>query len=388
MLIPILRNLARQPARSALTILGIAIGVLALVVVGALSTQLSRIVSRSQQVQDAVLAFVQQSAAARLQNHRKQIQSQLLRIDGVRAVIPEVVVPYDYGPGERDRFGPPRLIFGLPSAAMQNIRAVLVIGSGTDRIGNQERAVVVGSDFAHSQSLAIGDVVSLYGSSYRIAGVYQQSFTIFDSAAIIRLADAQRILLQAVPLSMAAHFKPGDLATNFALLLRPNADGSLVAGRVNLIEGLRARDPKSVSAGLAATTRVFDSIVYGAALIALVIGSLSIVNTMTTAVRERTREIGIRKAIGASDEAILAEFIVESACVGAIGGLIGIAAGLALCALLNAHAQAQGSLQLFDLTPGLAVGAFVFSVVLGAVSGLAPAWTAARLNPTVALRRL
>src|SRR5579872_1340262 len=196
------------------------------------------------------------------------------------------------------------------------------------------------------------------------------------------------MLSQALPFSLAARSKPADLVTNFALVLRPHADPSLVAGRVNLIDGLRASDPKRVSAGLEATTKVFDSIVYGAALIALIVGSLSIVNTMTTAVRERTREIGIRKAIGASDGAILLEFLTESALVGAIGGLLGIVAGIALCALLDAHARSHGSLQLFYVTTGLAAGAFIFSVLLGALSGLPPAWNAARLNPTVALRRL
>ena len=388
MFVPILRNLARQPVRSALTILGIAIGVLALVVVGALSTQLSRIVAHSERVQGAVLAFVQQSAAARLQNRRQQLQTELRRIDGVAAVIPEVVVPYDFGPGERERFGPPRLIFGLPPAAAQNVHSMLTIGAGADDISKLPRTVVVGSDFANSQGDGVGAVISLYGSSYRIAGIFEQSFTIFDSAVIAPLSDAQRMLSQALPFSLAARSKPADLVTNFALVLRPHADPSLVAGRVNLIDGLRASDPKRVSAGLEATTKVFDSIVYGAALIALIIGSLSIVNTMTTAVRERTREIGIRKAIGASDGAILTEFIVESALVGAGGGIFGIAAGLVLCALLNAHAQAQGTLQLFDITAGLALGALAFSIVLGAVSGLPSAWTAARLNPTEALRRL
>lgn len=154
------------------------------------------------------------------------------------------------------------------------------------------------------------------------------------------------------------------------------------------MEGVRARDPKLVNAGLAATTRIFDSIVYGAAFIALVIGSLSIVNTMTTAVHERTREIGIRKAVGASDGAILLEFLVESATVGACGGIFGLVIALVLCAAFNAHAAAQGSLQLFNVTAWLAVGSLLFSVALGAAAGLPSAWAAARLRPTEALRRL
>ncbi len=388
MILPVLRNLRRQPVRSTLTILGIAIGVLALVVVGALSNQLSRIVSRSERAQNAVLAFVQQGAVARLGNRRKELEERLRAVPDVAAVIPEVVVPYDYGPGERDRFGPPRLIFGLPQSALSNLRTTLTLGAGSDDFASHPRSAIAGADFARSEDATLGSTIALYGSSYRVVGIYQQSFTIFDAAIIVPLGDGQRILTQALPFGIIGHSRPSDLATNFALVVKPGADPSLVAGRVNMIEGLRASDPRRLSQNLAATTRVFDSIVYGAALIALIVGSLSIVNTMTTAVRERTREIGIRKAIGASDGAILLEFLTESALVGAIGGLLGIVAGIALCALLDAHARSQGSLQLFYVTTGLAVGAFIFSVLLGALSGLPPAWSAARLNPTVALRRL
>ena len=72
---------------------------------------------------------------------------------------------------------------------------------------------------------------------------------------------------------------------------------------------------------------MFDSIIFGAAAIALIVGAFSIVNTMTIAVAERTREIGIRKAIGAGDGDILREFLVEASAIGAFGGAIGLPPG-------------------------------------------------------------
>jgi putative ABC transport system permease protein len=130
---------------------------------------------------------------------------------------------------------------------------------------------------------------------------------------------------------------------------------------------------------------VLNAIVYGIAIIALFVGGLSVVNTMTMSVSERTREIGIRKAIGASDSQIVGQFLSESALIGLIGGVTGLALGW--IAILVANAMlASRSLNLFLVSPRLAIGSVAFAVLLGLVSGLYPSLHAARLQPVVALR--
>jgi putative ABC transport system permease protein len=161
-----------------------------------------------------------------------------------------------------------------------------------------------------------------------------------------------------------------------------------VARRIRFLTGLEARDPRSTAANVESTTRLFDAIIFGAAFVALVVGAISIVNTMTIAVTERTREIGIRKAIGAGDRDILAEFVAEAIAIGAVGGAVGIAVGFAIVAIIDAHNASHGDVELFAVTPRLALGAFVFSVALSALAGLVPAFRAARLAPTEALRRV
>ncbi|MHB1003241.1 MAG: ABC transporter permease, partial [Thermoleophilia bacterium] len=130
---------------------------------------------------------------------------------------------------------------------------------------------------------------------------------------------------------------------------------------------------------------IMNYIVYGVAAISLLVGGLSVINTMTMSVFERTREIGIRKSLGASDTRIIRQFLSESAIIGLIGGLSGLLLGALLVTSGN-NAIEQSGTAIFLLTTRLAVGSVAFAVFLGVLSGLYPAWHAARMNPVEALR--
>jgi putative ABC transport system permease protein len=102
-------------------------------------------------------------------------------------------------------------------------------------------------------------------------------------------------------------------------------------------------------------------------------------------VAERTREIGIKRAIGGSRARIIRELVAEAAGIGLIGGLIGLALGGTVVVVANELGRASGNV-LFDLTPTTAVFAVGFSTILGMAAGIIPAWSAARLDPVSALR--
>ncbi len=131
--------------------------------------------------------------------------------------------------------------------------------------------------------------------------------------------------------------------------------------------------------------QIFTTIIYAIGAISLLVGGLSVINTMTMSVSERTREIGIRKAIGASDGQIMAQFVLESAVIGLLGGIGGLLLGLMVAGAGNAAGAASGQ-ALFLVTTRLMAGSVGFAVLLGVISGLYPAWHAARLNPVAALR--
>ena len=124
----------------------------------------------------------------------------------------------------------------------------------------------------------------------------------------------------------------------------------------------------------------------GIGSISIIVGGVGIMNAMVTSVVERTKEIGIMKALGASDFKILSIFILEAGFIGMIGGIIGILIGYALAILVAIIGAGSG----FPLEAGInwqiTFGALAFSMMLGMVSGALPAYRAARLDPIEALR--
>jgi putative ABC transport system permease protein len=133
------------------------------------------------------------------------------------------------------------------------------------------------------------------------------------------------------------------------------------------------------------STVIFNLIIIGVAAISLIVGGLSVINTMAMSVAERTREIGIKRAIGGSRAVIVRELVAEAAAIGLIGGLTGLALGATVVVVANDLGRASGNV-LFDLTAQTALFAVGFSTILGMLAGIIPAWTAARLDPVSALR--
>jgi putative ABC transport system permease protein len=388
----VLHNLRSRALRTALTVGGIAIGIIALVVVGSLAERLQTIVGRSNALNTnqifAVSTGFDRDGGATGAGALNRAARLIRTFRGVRDVVAEVIVPYGTpagGNGDPGRFGPPAFVFGFPPAARAYAAVAPQIATGRDLRAGDFRAAVIGADFAAAAAAGVGSTIAIYGNSFHVVGIIEKSFTLFDAAIVVPFAQAQALMLQAVPPSVAT--LPHAPATALMVVVAPHTDTGLLARRINLLTGLQARDPKATAASFATVTSIFDAIIFGAALIALIVGAFSIVNTMTIAVTERTREIGIRKAIGAGDGDILREFVVEAAVIGALGAAAGIAAGALIVTFVNARNASVGSLELFALTPRLLAGSFAFAVALSVLAGLVPALAAARLEPTEALRR-
>ncbi len=146
-------------------------------------------------------------------------------------------------------------------------------------------------------------------------------------------------------------------------------------------DDFNVRDMKEIAEALTGTTKVLTSLLGAVAAVSLLVGGIGVMNIMLVSVTERTREIGIRLAIGAQERDVLLQFLVEAVVLSSLGGVIGILlailASLALSTLMNMP---------LVLSPGIMLLAFLFSALVGVVFGYFPARRAARQDPIEALR--
>ena len=146
-------------------------------------------------------------------------------------------------------------------------------------------------------------------------------------------------------------------------------------------DDFRVLDTRQIAEALTATTKILTMLLGAVAAVSLLVGGIGIMNIMLVSVTERTREIGIRLAIGALEREVLLQFLIEAVVLASLGGLVGIAlataASIGLAGLMNIP-------YLFD--PGINLLSFLFSAAIGVIFGYFPARRAASLNPIDALR--
>jgi len=146
-------------------------------------------------------------------------------------------------------------------------------------------------------------------------------------------------------------------------------------------DNFTVRDMKEIAEMLTGTTQLLTALLSAVAAVSLLVGGIGIMNIMLVSVTERTREIGIRLAIGALESEVLMQFLVEAVVLSSLGGLIGIVAALAGSVWLASVLRVP-----FVLNAGIVVIAFLFSAAVGVIFGYFPALKAARLDPIEALR--
>jgi putative ABC transport system permease protein len=146
-------------------------------------------------------------------------------------------------------------------------------------------------------------------------------------------------------------------------------------------DNFRVMDTKQIAETLTGTTRIMTLLLGAVAAVSMLVGGIGIMNIMLVSVTERTREIGIRLAIGAFESEVLLQFLIEAVALSSLGGLIGIIVATA------ASAGLAGAMQLpFIFNPAINMSSFAFSAAIGVIFGYLPAQNAARLDPIEALR--
>jgi putative ABC transport system permease protein len=240
---------------------------------------------------------------------------------------------------------------------------------------------------------AVGQPVRIGGQSFRVVGVLASQggtgFGSVDDGVIVPLATAQRKLFGGRAISGGQPLVSNIVvqaasaeAVNTALaevqqVLREEhdlpSDGSG--------DDFSVINQQAILATVTQTAQTLTLFLAAIAAISLLVGGIGIMNILLVSVRERTREIGLRKALGAREEDILLQFLFEALALSGIGGLIGLTVGVSIALALNQFVGMNASLSL-----DAALLALGFSLMVGLFFGIAPARSAARLDPIIALR--
>lgn len=371
----LLRNMTRRRLRSALTILGIVIGVLALTVMGAMVEYFNVMLDAAERL-GGTNVDVQPATRAADDQLTILTMRRLRQVDGV-ADVANVLTGLLTDENINVSFGPPDTVYGVEPHLARSVFPGTPLQRGRWLEPGDSYHVVLGSRIAATKGLGVGDVLTWRKKEYRVVGVMARTNTIPDGMAVIPFAIVRKELKL-----------PLDAVGGLSVVPAPGVDPEALAVRIGQeVPRIKARSPRQVIDEVRQSLAVFNAIMLGGALIAVLVGGLSVVNTMIMAVKERTREVGVRKAIGATDGDIIREFLGEAAVMGVVGGLVGLWLGWALTTALNRFAAAgMGGASVWIITPRLIEFVLLFATTLGAVAGLIPAWTASRLNPVQALR--
>ncbi|WP_217431313.1 ABC transporter permease, partial [Duganella vulcania] len=197
-----------------------------------------------------------------------------------------------------------------------------------------------------------------------------------------------------LPLHTLQRRVTGNQRVNTLLIsMQEGSDASALQARLRLLlrerrklgaaeeDNFNILDTRQLAETMSGATRVMTTLLAAVAAVSLVVGGIGIMNIMLVSVTERTREIGLRLAIGAQERDVLLQFLIEAMVLAALGGLAGVLLA-ALATVLMAH-----GLQLpYLFNPGVNLLSFLFSAGIGVVFGYVPARRAARMDPIEALR--
>jgi putative ABC transport system permease protein len=396
----LLRNIWRRKLRSTLTISGIVIGVFALTTMGALAENFNALIDGGiQYFGGSVQVGPPDGQAANLLAMSKI--DEIKHVDGVQAAFPGYQFAAKPGGALVVSFGVPDTIVAADPDENNYSALKVTYASGRPVASSSHGEVALGYTIAKEFKKKVGDTIDLpvrprdakpdfVNHTFTVVGLLNETKTAPDSFAYINIADGQMLLRDSLPASLRDSIDVTQITEGISVYGKPGtslSDLDRIADRINTqVPGVKALRPSDLVNAFKAGGQTFTAITVAAAVIALIVGGLSVINTMFMAVSDRVREIGLKKAVGATTANIMGEFLIEATLIGVIGGLIGYGLGVLLVVVRNQLFPAADGSTLFLITPTLTAFALGFATVLGAGAGVFPAWRAARLDPVIALR--
>jgi putative ABC transport system permease protein len=381
----ILKNMLRRKTRTLLTIFGITIGIFAFTVMGSMAEKISLLTSGGTKFY-ADKVTVNQGESLVMSGPLNIIKAkELEQVEGVKVVSPSVSTSLEKTTSVVS-FGPPASIVGDDFIGDPYQSLKITYQSGRALQPGDEGKIVVGSDLVKKLGAKVGGQITVRDRQYEVVGIMNKTLTEPDNTVKMTLADAQAIYYGDLPEVFKSQTTQSEIVNRFNVYPESGVDPDELAKKINSeVSDIHAAGPQAFQDQIASSTGLFNAILFAVALISLVVGGLSIINTMTMSIAERTKEIGIKKAIGAKTRNILFEYLTEAGLIGLFGGLLGWGLGAITVFILNKVMEDSGNI-VFQLTPRLSIFAVLFSIILGIIAGYYPAYHAVKLNIVKALR--
>jgi ABC-type antimicrobial peptide transport system permease subunit len=367
----IFKNLLRRKGRTLLTVLGISIGVAAIVALGALADGIQAGYDSFLTGSKADLVLSQAEAMdVSLSSIDESVVQELSSMSEVSAVSPMIQgmaqtegVPYFF-------------IYGYPTDSFSLGRYQVIDGVSLDDPEAQRmhgKPLLLGASAAEILDKQPGDSLHLIDSVYRIVGIYETGQTMEDSGALISLSDAQELL-----------GKQRQVNIVYIQLKDPALADRLIERATRLWPDLSLSSSEAYADKQILGTAM-KGYVWAIAGLAIIIGGVGMMNSQLMAVMERTREIGVLRSVGWNKWRIMRMILGESLVVGILGGVIGFILGWLMLLGASDFTSFFGATA-SNIRPAIIQQAFGTVVILGFIGGAYPAWRAARLQPVEALR--
>ena len=367
--------------RSLLTMLGVVIGVAAIVALTSIVDGASQGINKSLATLGTNQLNITAMAADSL---TEQDAQELAALENVSVMFVQAQNQGTIATG--DKRVNARLV-GVSAKYFEAVKPEIALGSylSSSSFAATAKDVVFGADAANDLGLTkamLGQTVKLNGQDFRLVGVLDDQAGFGTSGRVYVPIDSARKLFSQYPYVSSIVIQAATPEQVDTLQLQADV---LLRERYGLGAETTARytitNQASLIAAVGSITATLGLLLTGIAAISLIVGGIGIMNIMLVSVRERTREIGVRRAIGAKQSNILTQFLIEAIVLSLAGGVVGLILGEIAAFFLAVIGDWVFSIRLD--TVGLALG---FSLLVGVVFGVWPARTAAKLEPIDALR--
>jgi len=393
-----IRNLKSRSLRSWLTILGFVIGVFMIITLVSLSEGMKQVVTSQMKMMGSDTVIITPGDSGNLMNtmigNMKISEENIKTIEKTEGV--EKVISYNWK-GETMRFNGEKktvILYGLPvdSESLYYLENKFGMKAAQGRFPEEnKRELLIGPVVVKEifPGIKIGDEAYIAGNKFKVVGITRAMGSKQDDSMVALDVELFRKITgerKDAPMVMAI-IKDGYEQKEVTVKIKANLEET----------GKRQRGQDSSSFSVINSEKALEmagnvigtiqAVILTIAGFSILIGAIGIMNTMYTSVRERTKEIGIMKAVGATTTSIAQIFLIEAGIMGFIGGVCGMILGviLAKLAAFGINVYASVAIQAY-LSPGMIISTIIFAIVVGCIAGYFPARKAAKLSPVDALR--